>query len=285
MHKNCAEMRRKMDRKGYMTTGEFANLMNVTKDTLFHYDRIGLFSPEIKKENGYRYYGTQQLEELNTILLLRELDIPLEEIKKFLDIRKPEKLLQLFDMEEELIFEQMRKLKERQKWIHRQRERLKMLETVDFSCIYKRYFPKRYYCMQSVSGSAPQAFTQSINSLIEAYHTCNFNMCFDISYIQFEQDIKNHIYHNYKNVALLMYQKPKGMNASILEEGEYLLAYHMGHWETIGLTYQRLLEYADKEKISLESLFIEYYVVDYLTSKSEENFVTEICVKVSENKC
>lgn len=32
-----------MDRHEYMTTGEFASAMGVSKDTLFHYDDIGLF--------------------------------------------------------------------------------------------------------------------------------------------------------------------------------------------------------------------------------------------------
>ncbi|MFE4512310.1 MerR family DNA-binding transcriptional regulator, partial [Bacillus subtilis] len=45
------------DVKKYFTTGEFSKLCRVKKQTLFHYDEIGLFSPEIKKENGYRYYS------------------------------------------------------------------------------------------------------------------------------------------------------------------------------------------------------------------------------------
>ena len=43
----------------YMTTGEFARMMRVSKDTLFHYDKIGLLKPEIVKTNGYRYYTRQ----------------------------------------------------------------------------------------------------------------------------------------------------------------------------------------------------------------------------------
>ncbi|AEN88454.1 Multidrug-efflux transporter 2 regulator [Priestia megaterium WSH-002] len=33
----------------YFTTGEFANLCRIKKQTLFHYDEIGLLSPQIKK--------------------------------------------------------------------------------------------------------------------------------------------------------------------------------------------------------------------------------------------
>ena len=35
--------RYRMDHNKYMTTGEFARRMGVTKNTLFHYDNIGLF--------------------------------------------------------------------------------------------------------------------------------------------------------------------------------------------------------------------------------------------------
>lgn len=37
------------DVRKYFTTGEFAKLCHVKKQTLFHYDEIGLLSPEIKK--------------------------------------------------------------------------------------------------------------------------------------------------------------------------------------------------------------------------------------------
>ena len=49
-----------MDHNKYMTTGEFARRMGVTKNTLFHYDYIGLFSPEIVDTNEYRYYSIYQ---------------------------------------------------------------------------------------------------------------------------------------------------------------------------------------------------------------------------------
>ena len=74
-----------MEQKMYMTTGELARLMGITKETLFHYDEIGLFQPEIVKENGYRYYAIYQMEVLNTILLLRDLGMPLKEIKQYIE--------------------------------------------------------------------------------------------------------------------------------------------------------------------------------------------------------
>ncbi|MEK3994944.1 MerR family transcriptional regulator [Psychrobacillus sp. FSL K6-2365] len=78
----------------YFTTGEFAKLCNVKKQTLFHYDEIGLLSPEIKNEKGYRYYSYHQFDVFNVIELLKEVDMPLKEIKLFLNNKTPDELIE-----------------------------------------------------------------------------------------------------------------------------------------------------------------------------------------------
>ncbi len=55
-------MQKNKKSSSYFTTGEFAKLCNVKKQTLFHYDDIGLLSPAVTGENGYRYYSYAQLE-------------------------------------------------------------------------------------------------------------------------------------------------------------------------------------------------------------------------------
>ena len=55
------------------TTGEFAKACNITKQTLFHYDAIGLLTPHFKDEKGYRYYSYQQFDLLYVINILKEM--------------------------------------------------------------------------------------------------------------------------------------------------------------------------------------------------------------------
>ena len=43
-----------MSRNEYLTTGEVARMMGTTKNTLFHYDQLGIFSPEARGGNDYR---------------------------------------------------------------------------------------------------------------------------------------------------------------------------------------------------------------------------------------
>ena len=67
-----------------MKISEAARLAGVSVRTLRYYDKIGLLSPQEVTSAGYRLYGRAELERLQEILFLRELDLPLEEIKDIL---------------------------------------------------------------------------------------------------------------------------------------------------------------------------------------------------------
>lgn len=66
--------------------GKVANLYDITVQTLRHYDKIGLFRPEvINPDTGYRYYSVRQLRQLEYILFLRSLKFSLPEIQAAMD--------------------------------------------------------------------------------------------------------------------------------------------------------------------------------------------------------
>lgn len=67
------------------TVKEVSKLMGVSVRTLHHYDAIGLLLPTKVSEAGYRLYDDAALSRLQTILLFRELQFPLREIKAILD--------------------------------------------------------------------------------------------------------------------------------------------------------------------------------------------------------
>src|SRR5512138_602384 len=69
------------------TVKQLSKLAGVTPRTLHHYDEIGLLKPSRVGDNGYRYYGEESVLRLQQILFYRELDIPLEELKKIMGRR------------------------------------------------------------------------------------------------------------------------------------------------------------------------------------------------------
>lgn len=67
------------------TVKEVSKITGVSVRTLHHYDAIGLLKPTKVTEAGYRLYDDTALSRLQNILLFRELQFPLKEIKVILD--------------------------------------------------------------------------------------------------------------------------------------------------------------------------------------------------------
>lgn len=67
------------------TVNEVSKLAGVSVRTLHHYDAIGLLKPTEVTQAGYRLYNDAALRRLQNILLFRELEFPLKEIKTILD--------------------------------------------------------------------------------------------------------------------------------------------------------------------------------------------------------
>ena len=82
------------------TVNEVSKLTGVSIRTLQYYDSIGLLKPTEYTEVGYRLYDEEALERLQQILLFRELEFPLKEIKdiiynpnfQFSNLRPPKSL-------------------------------------------------------------------------------------------------------------------------------------------------------------------------------------------------
>ena len=68
-----------------MTVKEVSRLTGVSVRTLHYYDEIGLLSPAVTTDAGYRLYDRGELERLQQILLFRELAFSLKEIREILD--------------------------------------------------------------------------------------------------------------------------------------------------------------------------------------------------------
>ena len=68
-----------------MTVNEVSKLTGISVRTLHYYDEIGLLHPASVLDTGYRLYDDENLKRLQQIMLFRELEFPLKEIKKIID--------------------------------------------------------------------------------------------------------------------------------------------------------------------------------------------------------
>jgi DNA-binding transcriptional MerR regulator len=65
-----------------LTIGEFSRASYLTVKTLRHYHDVGLLEPaQVDDWSGYRYYRADQIQSAQTIRRLRELEMPVEQVR------------------------------------------------------------------------------------------------------------------------------------------------------------------------------------------------------------
>ena len=68
-----------------LTVGEFSRMTHLSVKTLRHYHQVGLLEPaEVNPGTGYRYYGSDQIPTAQVIRRLRDLEMPVAEIREVL---------------------------------------------------------------------------------------------------------------------------------------------------------------------------------------------------------
>ena len=67
------------------TIGEVASKTGLNKKTVRYYKEVGLIKSINRAENNYRYYTTNNIQELTLIKKVRDLGLPINEIKKLLN--------------------------------------------------------------------------------------------------------------------------------------------------------------------------------------------------------
>ena len=67
------------------TVNEVSKLTGISVRTLHYYDQIGLLKPSQVTDAGYRLYDDEALEKLQQIMLYRELEFPLKDIRDIME--------------------------------------------------------------------------------------------------------------------------------------------------------------------------------------------------------
>ncbi|WP_307973958.1 MerR family transcriptional regulator [uncultured Dialister sp.] len=86
-----------MTHDDYFTAGEMAAIFGISKQTLLYYDHINLLKPDFVADNGYRYYSIRQYLDLEIIVTLRQLDMAIPDIRRYMDHRGRDSMEKMLD--------------------------------------------------------------------------------------------------------------------------------------------------------------------------------------------
>lgn len=268
------------NKERYLTTGQFAKMTGVTKHTLFHYDKIGLFRPEITLGNDYRYYSIYQLELFNIILLLKETGMPLTKIKQYLDKRSPSALIELLREQEKVIQKKVTDLNRMETWIHQTADLIETTIKEDLTQILLIEQNTQYLISEPLTASDDSSFAQAMNQLFQYCQMHQIRSPYGLGAMQSKAKVAAKEYGVYDSVYILLDEPPQGVPSTLKPSGSYLRAYHQGDFTTVSATYKRLTAYIQEYNLSLQSDFYEEVLLDELAVKDGSHYVTRITVKV-----
>lgn len=268
-----------MQKDTLFTIGQFAALHEINKKTLMWYDEIGLLKPACIKENGYRYYSYQQSAILETILMLRELDVSLEEIGQFMQNRTIAQFEALLQEKISALHDTISHLQSVQKVLVKHQQDMEMLRSLDLSAIHLVEKQSRYLVTVDVAADLP--FEKEIEQVIAETKKYQLRRLHDASYGAM-LPVENLYQGNFSAYSALYIEIPSPISKEGLHlqpAGTYLRAFCKGSWDTLPGKYEEILAYAKAHGLSLCGYAYETGINELVTHSIEE-YITQIEIPV-----
>ena len=264
-----------MNKKNHLLTiGQFASMHGINKKTLMWYDEIGLFKPaSINPENGYRCYSYHQSAILETILLLRELDVSIPEIQIFLKNRSAESLKCLLDEKIADLDMQITHLKAVRTTLCTHRRNMAALLSMDLSEI--SIIEEEERCLITVDIGRDSSFEEEVELITAETEKYHLGRLHDASYGSMIS-VSSLLAGSFDDYSKLFIEIPflaykTGLHIS--PGGAYLRAFHKGDWGRIPQRYEEIFAYAEKHGLTLQGFSYEMGINENVIDRMEDYIV------------
>lgn len=274
-----------MEKQELFRIGEVARMFHISVGSLRHYEKLGLIRPEyIDPDSGYRYYGVQQFERLNTIRYLRALDMPLEDIADFLQNKDVGKIQEMLIQQRETVRQKQQELQIIEQKINTRLEGLadalsSRLDTItlvrtpsrQITWIRNHLSPKTYLDMEMPIRNLQKDQEETLVFLGK--------VGLGISKEHLEADA----YQIYDTVFMLL--EPEDRYQGITEElpGQSCVSIRFcGSHNEAPAYYRKLLAYIREHRLKIDGFSREVTMMDYVLTNDPKQFVTEIQIPVCE---
>ncbi|OLS40096.1 MerR family transcriptional regulator [Bacillus sp. MRMR6] len=265
----------------YLTTGEFAKLCKVNKQTLFYYDQIGLLSPVWKNEKGYRYYSIHQIELFFVIDLLKELDMSLSDIQAYMQNKSPEGFLSLMYQKKNEIVKKRQEIEAKERIIEAKIALMEEASYLRFDQVTVETLPAAtFYLSRNIENIMNEEFFGAVSDFIDELNVSHLDTGYPIGAMTKREQVVKGEYANYSYLYIKQPNPKAGYPYFQTLEGDYLIGYHIGDEKTIPNTYKRLFTEMDRLQLALGEYVLEEYIYDTIVKNQKEQFVTKIIIHV-----
>ncbi|WP_029502591.1 MerR family transcriptional regulator [Lachnoclostridium phytofermentans] len=266
------------------TIGQFAALHEINKKTLMWYDEVGLFKPAVIKDNGYRYYTYHQSSTLETILMLRELNVSISEIQVFMENRSAKSLEILLTEKMEELDRTISRLKAIRKTLINQKKGISTLLKIDLSKI--SIIEKEQQSLIVMNTTKDMSLEKEIEMVIAESKKRQLHRLRDATYGSMisVDSLYQGKFDDYSNLFIKISNQTSREGLHLQPKGNYLRAFCQGSWDKLPQKYNEILAYANEHHLILCGYAYEMGINE-LTIDSMDQYITqiEIPIKNEEN--
>lgn len=272
--------------KPCINTSKFAKLCNTNKRTLIHYDEIGLFKPAYTDERGYRYYSETQCDIFFTITCLKDLGMPLKEIKPYVNDKNPESLTKLLLEQQKKVQQELLHLKRIEQVINNKLTLLSEGMNIHFDedgCSAPRieHFYEELFMTSPFLGTSDheRLFSVLCEHIGQVNHG-SLNIGHPYGAMMNVSDLKEGIYDQY---AYFMTKVSAPSNHSLHQKsaGDYAVIYLQGDYYEAEKAFQKLLDFIGTNELTHGEYCYKEAIWDELTVENKEEYITRISIPVS----
>ena len=262
----------------YCTIGEFADLCNVSKQTLQYYDRMGVFSPEAVGDNGYRYYAFQQLDAFRILMALKTIDTPLKTIKEYLNHRSQDELLALLYAQRQMFQQEIAHLQQANQIIENKVAQVKYANAVDFSELRLEYQPEeRLVLSDPLVELDDQKYSQTIADHVRFCEKHRLNVGYPIgSIISQDNLLAGSLEFSYWFTKVA--DDYDGPYAFTKPAGWYVVGYYKGYYGTCPAIYQEKFAYLKDTGLTIAGQASQKSNEAMYMAASTDDYVTEVAI-------
>lgn len=261
--------------------GEFSKLCSISIQALRYYDKIGLLKPKFTDvENGYRFYGTEQIVVIKIIQKMVTLGLSLNEIGVFLQRNNMVEIKSILEEKIQEIEEKISELLYAEKSLKLHINNINLKDSIDFSCIeIKKLQMRKVIYLRKTEELNENGFTKLFNEFEKLIGVNKYSTIGNPMAIFYGERILGKACDIELCIEI---EKPciSEINWKMIEGGYYLTKMHLGPHINKPATYEILREYANQNNLCIVGNPVEVYYVDVSITKNVDEFITEIQIPV-----
>lgn len=264
--------------KDYFSIGELSAYQHISKQTLIYYDKIDLFKPSYVDPNtGYRYYDAKQIDYLDTIIIMKKIGFSLKEIREYMQEYTIDTSIKVMRRQLKVIDEKLAELSMIRTRVQQRCENMELAKQVSNNEIVVTSKKSQFLLIKEVT--SPFSFKE-ISIATKSCYTYAFTktlpIYFECGVIVPRMKIKKGCYTEASYAFVLVDKCLNDKNIIEIPKGKIVYTYHIGTYETIGNSYDKLLKYCEDNNLTIISDAYEFCINDYISSNQEQEFITKI---------